>query len=234
MRFEQPLIEGTLLRRRQRFQADIKLRCGDEVTAHCAHNGNMTGCSEPGSRVLLSVHADPRRRFRHQIEIVYAGRTPVGIHAGRPSDVLFEAMVQGKITELAGYAQVHRGGRPRKLSHVDLLLDGNGLRPCHISTRSVTLAYDRVAYFPDAVLPRAPQELSELTDLVREGSRAVIFLLVQRADVEGFRPADHIDAEFGQTFRDAVARGVEVLCYRAKIGRKGIELDRRLPVDLGL
>ncbi len=234
MRFEQPLIEGTLLRRRQKFQADIKLRTGDEITAHCAHSGNMTGCSDPGSRVLVSVHEDPRRRFKHQVEIVYAGRTPIGIHAGRPGDVLFEAMVQGKIQDLAGYAQLRRGVRPRKLNHVDLLLEGNGLRPCHISTKSVTLALDRVAYFPDAILSRAPQELSELTDLVREGSRAVLFLLVQRADVEGFRPADHIDPEFGQAFRDAVARGVEVLCYRAKIGRKGIELDRKLNVDLGV
>ena len=84
MRFEQPLLEGTLIRRRKRFFADIKLRNGDEVTAHCINPGSLMGCSEPGSRVLVSLHDDTKHRFKHQVEIVYSGRTAVGIHAGRP------------------------------------------------------------------------------------------------------------------------------------------------------
>ena len=60
-----------------------------------------------------------------------------------------------------------------------------------------------------------------------------MFLLVQRSDAEWFRPADHIDPDNALAFRDAVARGVEVLCYRAKVTRRGIELDKKLPVDLG-
>ena len=53
------------------------------------------------------------------------------------------------------------------------------------------------------------------------------------ADATCFRPADHIDPDFGQAFRDAVARGVEVTCYRADVTRKGIELADKLVVDLG-
>lgn len=232
MRFDQPLLEGTLIRRK-RFVADIKLRNGDEVTAHCANPGSMMGCSEPGSKVLLSVHEDPRRRFKHQLEIIYAGRTAVGIHSGRPTSVLTEAVTQGKINEVAGYATLRRDVRAVRDTHVDMLLEGNGLRPCYIAAKSVTLAYEGVAYYPDAVGPRGIQEMSELTDIVREGNRAVIFLLAQRSDVEWLRPADHIDPDFGQAFRDAIARGVEAMCYRAKVTRRGIELDKKLPVDLG-
>src|SRR5688572_23714219 len=47
LRFEQPLLEGTLIRRK-RFIADVKLRSGEEITAHCANPGSMLGCSEPG------------------------------------------------------------------------------------------------------------------------------------------------------------------------------------------
>ena len=61
----------------------------------------------------------------------------------------------------------------------------------------------------------------------------MVFLLVQRSDVEWFRPADHIDPDMSTAFRDAVARGVEPLCYRAKVTRRGIELDKKVPVDLG-
>lgn len=233
MRYEQPLLEGTLIRRYKRFLADIKLRTGEEVTAHCANPGSMMGCSEPGSRVLISVKEDPRRRFKHQIEIVYSGRTAVGIHAGRPANVLLEAIINGKISELAGYETLKRANKTPRDSCVDVLLEGNGLRPCHVAVKSCTLAYEGVAYYPDAVTIPGVDEMCELTDLVREGSRAMVFMLVQRSDVEWFRPADHIDPDFGQAFRDAIARGVESLCYRAKVTRRGIELDKKLPVDMG-
>lgn len=231
MRFEHPLIEGTLIRR-NRFLADVKLRNGDEITAHCAHAGSMLGCSEPGSRVLLSQHNDPRRKLRHQLEIVYAGRVPVGIHTGRPAAVIAEAVMQGKIPELAGYATLRRDSAGIRDVRVDLALEGNGLRTCYIQVKNVTLAADGVAFYPDAPSVVESDRLAELTDLVREGYRAMIVFVAQRADVERFKPADHIDAEYGQTFRDAAARGVEVACYRAHVTRKGIELADKLAIDL--
>lgn len=213
--------------------ADVKLRTGDHITAHCVNPGSLMGCAEPGSRVLVSVRDDPRRKFKHQLEIVYAGRTAVGIHAGRPINLLVEAVSAGKLPQIAGYATLRRVHSVPRVSTVDVVLEGNGLRPCHITVRNVTMAYEQVAYYPDAINQRDIADMVELTDLVREGQRAAVFLLVQRSDVEWFRPADHIDAESALAFRDAVARGVEVMCYRAKVTRRGIELDKKLPVDLG-
>lgn len=233
MRFENPLIEGTLLRRHKRFLADVKLSSGEEVTVHCAHPGSMLGCSEPGSKVLISMTDDPRRRFKHQLEIIYAGRTPVGIHTGRPAGVVAEAIIAGRLSEMAGYAQMRRDARYGRDSRIDLLLEGNGLRPCYITVKNVTLADDGVAYYPDAITEGAAKQMADLTDVVREGNRAVVFFVAQRADVEKFRPADHLDPEFAQTFRDAVARGVETFCYRAKVTRRGIELDSQLEMELG-
>ncbi len=232
MRFEQPLIEATLVRRQKRFVADVRLASGEEVSVHCAHPGSMMGCSEPGSKVLISSHNDPRRRFKHQLEIIYSGRTPVGIHTGRPAAVVYEAMMEGRIGELAGYAQIRRDARYGRDNRIDLLLEGNGLRPCYIEVVNVTLGQDGTAFYPDTVMPEGAVHMDELTDLVREGCRAMLFFLAQRADVERFRPADHIDAELAQAMRDAFARGVEPVCYRAKVTRKGIELDGRLPIEL--
>ncbi len=232
MRFDQPLIEGTLIRR-NRFLADVRLKTGDEVTVHCANPGSMMGCSEPGSKVLLSVHQDPRRKFKHQLEIVFAGRIPVGIHTGRPSGVVAEAIRDGKVPELAGYATLRRDVKSVKNTRIDIILEGNGLRTCYIQVKNVTFAYEGVAYFPDVVSDSEPDQLSELTDLVREGNRAMIIFVAQRNDVQWFRPADHIDPDYGAAFRDAVARGVETLCYRANVSRKCIDLDAKLAVDLG-
>jgi sugar fermentation stimulation protein A len=232
VRFERPLIEGTLLRR-NRFLADVKLRNGDEIQVHCAHAGSMKSCSDPGSKVLVSLRDDPRLKVKHQLEIIYAGRTPVGIHTGRPTMVVTEAITNGRIPELAGYATLRRDAPNGKQGRADFALAGNGLRPCYVQVKSITCAFDGVAFFPDATSTGESERLAELTDLVREGNRAMVLLVVQRADVNGFKPADHIDPDFGQAFRDAVARGVEVVCYRADITRKGIELGEKIDIDLG-
>ena len=234
MRFDQPLVEGTLIRRYKRFLAVVKLRSGDEITAHCPHPGSMMGCSNPGSKVLLSVQNDSRRRFKHQLEIIYVGRTPVGIHTGRPTTVVTETIVQGKIRGLAGYATLKRDPKARRQTHVDLILSGNGLRTCHIAVENVTMAENHMAYFPDAKNTNGLDILEALTDLVREGYRAVMFMVVPRSDVERFRLADHIDPDYSQAFRDTIARGVELLCYRAKVTRKGIELDQEIPAELNV
>lgn len=48
------LIQGVLLRRYKRFLADVRLRNGHVVTAHCPNSGRMLACCEPGRTVYLS------------------------------------------------------------------------------------------------------------------------------------------------------------------------------------
>jgi sugar fermentation stimulation protein A len=235
VRFEQPLVEGTLIKRQKTFVADVMLNNGEEVAAHCANPGSLIGCAEPGSKVLLSVHENPRSKFRHHLEIIYAGRTPVAVHTGRPASVIAEAITDARIIELAGYASLRRDAtiKVKNGTRIDLIVEGNALRPCYMKIENVTLARENVAFFPDANVLNGMQVMQDLTNLVREGNRAMLMFLAQRADVEVFRPAEDIDAEYTQALRDAVARGVEAVCYRTKVTRKGIELDKKLPVEIG-
>ena len=50
MKFEKPLIEGALIKRYKRFFADVTLKDGKVVTAHCANSGSMLSVQEPGAR----------------------------------------------------------------------------------------------------------------------------------------------------------------------------------------
>jgi sugar fermentation stimulation protein A len=87
-----------------------------------------------------------------------------------------------------------------------------------------------VALFPDCVSERGSKHLRELMRLKARGLRPVQLYCVQRGDVKEVRPADGIDHEYGRTLREAIAAGVEVLAYRAKVTTREIRLAERIPV----
>lgn len=231
MRFKQSLLEGTLVRRKKRFLADVKLKDGEEVSAFCVNSGNLSGCSTPGSRVLMSV--DEKSRYKYQLEIIYSGRVAVGVHGQRPTSLIAEAISKDKIPTLMGYERIRSGEHAPRDTRTDLILEGRPARECYICVKSATLAQDNVVYYPDGIVNRGTQHLQALTDLVRDGRRAMIVFVAQRHDVERFRPADHIDADYCSALRDACARGVEALCFRTRITRAAIEFEQQLPVELG-
>ena len=232
MKFEQPLVEGKLIRRYNRFLAEVRLGNGEQITAHCANPGSMEGVAEPGSKVLLSVKRDSKTKFEHHLEIIYSGRIPVGIHTGRPISIIGEALCRGQIQELAGYANLRRQKRSKSKNRVDLILEGNSLRPCHIIVENVTMATEEACYFPDSRYAEGIDTGYHLTNLIREGNRAMIIFVAQRGDVNTLKFSDRIDGEYTQAFRDTVARGVEILAFKTKVNRKGIELSERLEISL--
>ncbi len=231
MKFATPLVEGRLIRRYKRFLADVQLP-GEVVTASCPNTGSLLGCSEPGSRVWLSESDSPTRKYRHAWEIVEADGVKVGINTGLPNRLVREAIEAGVIAELGGYGSI-RGevafGEER--SRIDLLLEDASRPPCYVEVKNVTAAVTgRVALFPDAVSERGTKHLRELMRLKEKGSRPVLVFCVQRGDVDEVRPADAIDPLYGRTLREAIAAGVEVMAWRAKVTTKAIAIERPVAV----
>lgn len=232
MKFSPPLIEGTLLRRYQRFLADVALPGGRVVTAHCPNTGSMMGCAEPGSRVWLSDSGNPARKHPLTWEIVEAAPSVlVGVNTGYSNRLVQEAIEAGVIAELRGYTRIRREVRfGVEKSRIDLLLEGNG-PACYVEVKNVTAAVEgKTALFPDAVSVRGAKHLRELAAMARKGNRAVLCFCVQRADVDEVRPADAIDPVYGRTLREVLAQGVEAIAWRAEVSPEGIELRHRLPV----
>jgi len=231
VRYPGPLLQGTLVRRYQRFFADVRLRNGHVVTAHTPNTGRMLGCSAPGSRVWIS-RADParRRRLRYTLEIVEAGAVLVGVNTLLPNRLVERAVLERAIPELAGHGPPRREVRVGR-SRIDLVL-GREAPLCYVEIKNVTLVEGGVARFPDAVTERGRRHLEELARLVQRGHRAVTFFLVQRADGQRLRPADDIDPRYGRALRRAVRRGVDVLAYRAAVSPRGVALADRIPLEL--
>jgi sugar fermentation stimulation protein A len=230
VRFETPLTEGRLLRRYQRFLADVETAEG-LVVAHCPNTGSLLGCQTPGSRVWLSRSRNPARKLAHTWELVEADGVLVGIHTGRSNRLVEEALAGGVVGELEGYRLERREARYEgSSSRADLLLSGKaGL--VYVEVKNVTAAVSsRIALFPDAVSSRGTRHLHEMMHVVSRGQRAVLVFCVQRSDVDEVRPADAIDPTYGRTLREALAAGVEAVAYRAQVSPEEIVLVERVPV----
>jgi sugar fermentation stimulation protein A len=231
MHYSRPLVEGRLIRRYKRFLADIQLPDG-VITAACPNTGSLMGCCDAGSRVWLSESDSATRKYRHTWELVEVDKVMVGINTGLPNALVGEAIGDGTIGELSGYATMRREvafGEER--SRVDWLLEAPDRAPCYVEVKNVTAAASKgVALFPDCVSERGTKHLRELMRLKARGLRPVQLYCVQRGDVREVRPADGIDHEYGRTLREAIAAGVEVLAYRARVTPQEIRLAERIPV----
>lgn len=238
MEFSPPLQQAVLIRRYKRFLADIRLPSGEETTIHCPNTGAMTRCQVQGSPCWYSVSDNPKRKYPYTWEIA---STPdghmAGVNTGRANALVEEGIRNGVITPLQGYAELRREVRyGEENSRIDFLLTAGPEaqdQPCYVEVKSVTLGMDNgQGLFPDAVSQRGTKHLRELIAMVKEGYRAVLLFCVQHTGIEQVSPADDIDPLYGQTLRQAVAEGVEVMAYQAEISPQRIKLVKALPVVL--
>ena len=243
MRFPAAPLAGRLVRRYQRFFAEIELdgehagHCSTLV-AHCPNTGSLLGCLAPGSQVWLRDSGNPARKLRFTWQAVRVGRTWINVDTALPNRVVAEAVAAGRVPELAGYARLRREVAYGRGSRIDLLLEDDARGSCHVEIKSTTLVDSTslvdgtTALFPDAVTARGTKHLGELARLARAGKRAVQFFFVNRADVERFRPADAIDPEYGRALRRALAAGVELVAWSARVEARRLELLRPLAIEL--
>ena len=223
MKFEEPLVRATLMKRYKRFLADVRLEDGDEVTAHCANPGSMMGLTAPGSTVWLSPNRNPKAKLDYRWEMIEVDGGLVGINTSRPNRIVEEAISEERVPELKGYATMRREVKYGQNSRIDLLLEGPGL--CYVEVKNVTLRREGLAEFPDAKTARGAKHLRELSAMVGEGHRAVMLYLVQRTDCASFRLARDIDPEYGAAYDAAMAAGVEAIAYRCRLSPQEITLD---------
>jgi sugar fermentation stimulation protein A len=234
MKFAQPLIRGTLLRRYKRFLADVTLDDGREVVAHCANPGAMLGLNAPGSIVWLEPNDDPKRKLNFSWKLVeLAGGHLAGIDTSIPNRVVGEGLRAGLVTELAAYQAIRPEVKYGRNSRIDFLLTAPGLPDAYVEVKNVHLRRSGdLAEFPDSVTQRGAKHLEELGDMAEAGARAVMLYLVQRTDCARFSLAEDLDSAYAAAFFRARRRGVEALAYAAAITLDGVSLAHPLSVNI--
>jgi len=235
VRFDPPFAVGRLNRRYKRFLADLETNRGDRLTVHCPNTGAMLGCDLPGSEAWYSESENPKRKYRHTLEVVVTDRGRIGVNTSRANALVREALESGVTTEFSGF-QFERNEVPipDEAGRFDLLLrDDAAQRACFVEVKNMTLCDpDGRGSFPDAVSERALKHVTALERCVAAGDRGVLVFCVQHTGILRATIADEIDPAYGRAVRTAADAGVEVIAYKCRIERDEISIERPIPVDL--
>ncbi|CUH67156.1 Sugar fermentation stimulation protein A [Thalassovita autumnalis] len=229
MRFPTPLVPARLIRRYKRFLADVILDDGREVTAHCANPGSMMGLAEEGMKIWLEPNDDPKKKLKFGWRLVdHENGHFTGVDTSVPNRALKAALMAGEVPGLEA-PEVRPEVKYGEKSRIDFLLSGAGL-DCYVEVKSVTLCRQPgLAEFPDSVTARGLKHLGELTKIVEGGQRAVMLYLVQRTDCDRVSIAADIDPAYAAGLTQAVAAGVEILCFDCTITPEAVEVGKALP-----
>lgn len=223
--------KGVLLRRYKRFLADIRLEDGSEITVHCPNSGSMKGCSDPGSRVVISWSANPTRKYPWSLEMVQLRDFWIGVHTGRTNQLVQEGLELGAIDAFGKINRIRREVSLSSGSRLDFLLD-TASGPIYLEVKHCSLAENGVGLFPDAVTARGAKHMQELESLAEAGVQAAVLFCVQRADAYSCSVAAHIDPGYALAVQKAAAHGVRFLAWQTEVLPHALRMTHQIPFKL--
>jgi sugar fermentation stimulation protein A len=217
----QGLLLGRIIRRYKRFLADIELADGTVIIAHTTNTGSMQTCWEPGDRVLLEAHDNPKRKLKYTLLACERAGAWVGVETGLPNRVVAEAARRDCLPGLPNLREVRtevRYGDER--SRIDVWARTVTGQEVFVEVKNTTLKAGRHALFPDAVTERGTKHLRELRGMVGQGHLAAIAFFIHRGDVDRFDAARHIDRAYAEELDRAAEAGVRVLPLKVEMNAR--------------
>ncbi len=238
MKFSQPLLEGTFLKRYKRFFADVRL--GDQVViAHVANTGSLKSCLREGARALLSPASNPERKLRFSLEALQApDGSWVGVNTSLPNRLVKAAFENKLISDWKSFDEIQMEHKISKETRLDGVLLKRGQPVRYFEIKNVTMAEGDFqtgqgrALFPDAVTERGQKHLRELIKLVETGVEAEIIYVIQRSDCIQFAAAHEIDPVYADLLKLAQKAGVIVRPLIAALSPEGIEIDTQIQIPV--
>ena len=214
-------VKGIFKARPNRFIAEVEVDGNLEI-AHVPNTGRCRELLVEDAVVWLKPSDNPNRKTKFSLHFVENKNVLVSLYSQQANSIVYDAIINGKIKELASYS-LHQREKTVDNSRIDIYLE-NKNEQCYVEVKGVTLIVDGEARFPDAPTERGAKHLKELIKLKKEGNRCVVFFLIQHPAGKFFRPNWENDPKFSQTLNDAYDAGVEILVYRCDNQLSGIEL----------
>ncbi|RJP61708.1 MAG: DNA/RNA nuclease SfsA [Candidatus Auribacter fodinae] len=230
MRFDEPLIPCTLLKRYKRFMCDIILDHHiSPVIAHCPNSGSMKGIPLTNVPAMVSFNDAPGRKLKYTLEMVHNGNCWIGTNTWNTNTIAQQSIEAGVIAELKGFDTLRREVKISDKSRIDFVLDYPD-HTCFVEVKNVSLVENNTALFPDALTERGQKHIDELIALKSKGHRAIMLYIVQRTDCSSFAPAVEIDPVYASKLKTALKSGIEALVYQANVAPDSITLIKKLNI----
>ena len=229
MEFTKSLIKGKLIKRYKRFFTDVKI--GKEiVTAHCPNTGSMKGLLDENNDVYVLPNNDPKRKLKYGLEIIKTRKNLVGVNTHMANRIAQHGLENNLIKELKDSDTIKSEVFFNKETRFDFLIEKNDQK-IFVEVKNVTLFRDKnTAEFPDSVTTRGSKHLLALIDAIKKGYKSYLLFLVQIQNMEKFKIAKDIDAEYYNNYLIAKKAGVNFLAYRCGISSKKIFIDKKLKI----
>ena len=229
MEFTKSLIKGKLIKRYKRFFTDVKLD-KEIVTAHCPNTGSMKGLLDEGNDVYVLPNNDPKRKLKYGLEIIKTRKNLVGVNTHMANRIAQHALENNLIKELKNNDSIKPEVFFNKETRFDFLVEKDNQK-IFVEVKNVTLFREqKTAEFPDAITSRGSKHLLTLIDAIKKGYKSYLLFLVQIQNMENFKIAKDIDAEYYKNYILAKKAGVNFLAYRCNISSKKIFVDKKLKI----
>ncbi len=229
MEFTKSLIKGKLIKRYKRFFTDVKLN-KEIVTAHCPNTGSMKGLLDKDNDVYVLPNNDPKKKLKYGLEIIKTRKNLVGVNTHMANKIAQHGLENNLIKELKNIDLIKPEVFFNKETRFDFLIEKNKQKS-FVEVKNVTLFRDKnTAEFPDAVTSRGSKHLLTLIDAIKKSYKTYLLFLVQIQNMEYFKIAKDIDAEYYKNYLFAKKAGVNFLAYRCDISSKKIFIDKKLKI----
>ena len=229
MDFQSPLYKAFLIKRYSKVLADVHLESGEAATVFCSNTTRMISLIEPKTEIYLSYRNKDFRRLQFIWETAVVNGSMVGVNMGRQKDLIIEAVMNGTIYELGGYAKIEKA---ETSSYLDIILtpqENSGYPVCKVAIAPVYQKDGAELLYPDGIDVANHHTLKHLAAALQAGERAVLILLAQRIDCIGVRAQWTADASYMVDLKDLYDKGLEIICCGCSVSLQGIWVTARLP-----
>ncbi len=203
------LVTGTIVNRPNRFVVRVRFEDTPE-RAFLGDPGALEDIVEPGRDVLCSPVDDPERTTDYDAIAVDMDGVFVSVRTALANDLFERALTRDVIPGFTGCSLRKREPSLPDHGRTDFLLDSPSGDTTYVEVKSCTHVEDGVAKFPDRQTERGRRHLRSLESLREDGYETHIVFVVQRPDVDRFRPYREVDPDFADLLARVRDTGVGV------------------------
>lgn len=241
MRFPEPLREGIILARPNRFIMDVDFGDGEAVRCHCPVVSRIGGLDLAGRPCLVSDSHNPKRKMPLTVEAFSLDLpgTPlkrwIGINQNTSNRYVEHFLRAGALDGLLGPVHEVRREVPLGASKLDFLV--NDAVYLEVKTPMVQIQTDIPAYVPR--LPEAPfssteramRHLRELASSLQDHERAVILycLYYENFGFQFYHGTTYNEVQ--ATVRACEKAGVELWQANFAVDSLGVSLKEYFPLE---